>query len=151
MHDSRHIANYYIDRGVAEGKPLTHLQVQKLVYFAHSWMLAIFDEPMLDDDVEVWRYGPVLPAVYYCLSHNRSNPITVPITVHPSDDREFTDKQQAILNEVYEKYAPKSGMELSAITHMKGTPWQKAKSKGRWYITDKSLKRYYSKVLEELG
>ena len=146
MHDAKHIANHYIDRANKDDQPLTHLQVQKLVYYAHAWMLAFFDEPMIHNDIEVWRHGPVVPAVYYCLSHNRGQPIREPIPIHASDDRDFTAKQEAVLNAVFNKYASRTGPELSALTHRKGTPWERAKSKGEWYISDDSIRRYYSKL-----
>ena len=148
MHDARHIANHFIETAKENGTSLTHLQVQKLVYYSHAWMLAFFDEPMIHNDVEVWRYGPVIPEVYHCLSHNRGQPIRDTIPIHPSDDREFTDKEIAILVAVYDKYASKSGLELSGLTHKKGTPWDRAKSKGQWYIPDDSIKRYYSKLVK---
>ena len=149
MHDARHIANYFIEKKDPDGEPFTHLQIQKLVYYAHAWMLALFDEPMIEDEIEVWRYGPVVPSVYYCLSHNRGGPVTATIPIHPEDNKKFTTKQSSLLEAVYERYGPMSGMELSALTHQKGTPWQQAKSKHKLYIPNESIHRYYSKLAKQ--
>ena len=54
------IANYYIDKANVEDTPLDHLRLQKLVYLAHGWHLAIHGRPLIEESVEAWKYGPVI-------------------------------------------------------------------------------------------
>lgn len=59
------IANWFlvtIDREA--GETLSHLKLQKLVYYAQVWSLALFDKPLFDEDFEAWTYGPALPSLY---------------------------------------------------------------------------------------
>ncbi len=44
---------------------LTNLKLQKLLYFA--WIKYFEDtrKSLFDDDFEAWKYGPVVPSVYY--------------------------------------------------------------------------------------
>lgn len=56
------VADYLVARS---GGRLTPLQVIKLTYIAHGYSLAINGEPLVDEAVEAWRHGPVVPSVYH--------------------------------------------------------------------------------------
>lgn len=44
---------------------LTNLKLQKLLYFAWIEYFKNTGKPLFDDDFEAWKYGPVVPSVYY--------------------------------------------------------------------------------------
>ena len=48
----------------AERDPLTNLRLQKLLYHAQGWHLAVFGRPLFPDQLEAWPQGPVVPDVY---------------------------------------------------------------------------------------
>ena len=57
------------------------MKVQKLVYFAHGWHLGITKKPLINEQVEAWPYGAVIPSLYdylkqwgLILSSSRSRP-----------------------------------------------------------------------------
>ena len=56
------IADYFIARS---GGRITPLQVIKMAHIAHGYSLAIHNEPLVDEAVEAWKYGPVVPSLYY--------------------------------------------------------------------------------------
>ncbi len=58
------IANEFLELARAEGRPLTPMHIQKLIYFAHGWNLALTGEPLIRERVEAWDYGPVIRALY---------------------------------------------------------------------------------------
>ncbi|MGZ3389845.1 MAG: Panacea domain-containing protein, partial [Isosphaeraceae bacterium] len=62
-YDARAIANYFLERARREGKALDQMKIQKLVYFANGWHIAIKGEPLIDEQVEAWRYGPVIQSL----------------------------------------------------------------------------------------
>ncbi len=39
--------------------PMSHLKLQKLLFYAQALHLAYFDEPIIEDDFEAWVHGPV--------------------------------------------------------------------------------------------
>ena len=41
-----------------------NLKLQKLVYYAQAWHLALRDVPLFEEDFEAWVHGPVIPALY---------------------------------------------------------------------------------------
>ena len=59
------VANYFVVRAAENDKMLDIIQLVKLVYLAHGWCLGITGKPLLSSQVEAWRYGPVIPEVYY--------------------------------------------------------------------------------------
>jgi uncharacterized phage-associated protein len=77
-YDGRAVANYFLSLAAAEGKLLTHLKLQKLLYYAHGRHLALSGEPLVESGFEAWPYGPVAPDVFSCFRVFGRNPITVP-------------------------------------------------------------------------
>ena len=63
-HSSIAIANGFLD--LAEGVPaarMTNMKVQKLVYIAHGFTLAMCDEPLISSHVHAFQWGPVIPVL----------------------------------------------------------------------------------------
>ncbi|MDB9308928.1 DUF4065 domain-containing protein [Aphanizomenon sp. CS-733/32] len=40
------------------------MKSQKLLYYAQSLHLAMYDEPLFPEEIQAWRYGPVCPPAY---------------------------------------------------------------------------------------
>ena len=145
MHDARAVANWLIDKAVKAKRPLTPLQVIKLVYFAHGWMLAFFGHRLFRQPVEAWEYGPVIADVYHALKQYRASPIDLAIPGIPAP--EFNDRETAVLEEVYRAYAHLPGVTLSSLTHHDGSPWDKTKRGG--VIDDQIVKDHFKELLHE--
>lgn len=119
-HDARSVANELIRRALAAGRPLTPLQVQKLVYFCHAWMLGLHGQPLLKQRIEAWQYGPAVRDIYDSLHQYGREPVTQPIQY--TDDH-FDEREVDLIDQVWEKYGGLSGPELSNMTHRIGSPW----------------------------
>ena len=74
-HDARDVANEIIERGAESHRAFTHLQIQKLVYYCHGWMLGVYGEPMLTQDVSAWDHGPVIAELYHELKQYGREPV----------------------------------------------------------------------------
>lgn len=59
------VANYVVHHALETGKPITHLQLQKILYYLEAVSLVKNGESLINDDIEKWRLGPVVPAVYH--------------------------------------------------------------------------------------
>lgn len=59
MEDINKIADYFIWFSNEHGDPLTHLQLQKLCYFAEAFYLAYNDEPLTGEPFMAYIHGPV--------------------------------------------------------------------------------------------
>ena len=119
-HDARAVANRLIEKGRDADRPLTSLQIIKLVYFCHGWMLGLYHKPLIKQDVEAWLYGPVVAEVYRGLKKCGGHPVT---TILDVPEEEFDGLEADLIKQVHEKYGPLNGMVLSQLTHAPGTPW----------------------------
>ena len=75
-HDPKAVANYFLDCAKEDGESLTLLKLVKLVYLAHGWHLGLTGDPLIKENVEAWRYGPVVPSIYHDLKIFGNNAIT---------------------------------------------------------------------------
>lgn len=147
LHDSRSVANQIIRRRIMAQKPVTHLQVQKMVYYCHAWMLGIHDQPMVYDAVMAWQYGPVFPNLYHSLKHYGGDPIDrlIDLGALGIGESAYESKQLTIIEQVLNLYGDWTGGQLSVATHADGTPWQQVWSahKQNIIIPNRLIKTYY--------
>ena len=162
---SKAIANYFLDLAERDGKPLDPMKLQKLVYFAHGWNLAISGEPLLADTVEAWQYGPVIPDLYHELKHFGRNPVTqktwtvtssgTTIQINIDSVPESATNVRALLDRVWQVYGSFSGIELSNRTHDEGSPWdltwRQAEGRKNVDIEDRVIREYFKDKLVAAG
>ena len=77
---ARAVANELIELAKQEGRAFTPLQLLKLVYIAHGWMLGLRQKPLIRDRIEAWKYGPVIPALYHDLKRYGADFVQAPIS-----------------------------------------------------------------------
>ena len=129
------------------------MKLQKLVYCLHGWHLAIADKPGIDGQFEAWPYGPVEDELYHLFKSYRNRPITTyaqswdgdeqkAFVVAEAENKEFYD----ILNFVSARYMPFSATQLSAMTHMPGTPWSITRNSGGSIISDDLIQNHFRKL-----
>ncbi len=121
------VANYFVQRGVQDGQLVDPMKLQKLIYFAHGWHLAVFGEPLLDERVEAWSYGPVAPSVYHAVKRHGSAlidfPIFRPSATGPHAPSVADERTQGLLERTWEVYGAYSSVELSRMSHDPDGPW----------------------------
>ena len=135
QHDARYIANALISRGIDAAKPRDPLQVIKMTYLCHAWMLGLHHRPMSKQPVEAWRYGPVIPVVYHGVKRYGRKPIRSPIQSPflQGSTAAFGPKEEDVIEQVFDVYARFSGIDLSMMTHAQGSPWYEV-----WYREGKN-------------
>ena len=143
-YDARSVANWFIEKSVNEGSPKTQLQIMKLVYFSHAWMLGIYGRPLLLQTVEAWKYGPVVSELYHDIKSWGSQPVTHPFEDYQNLD--FDEDALNILEQVYAIYGPLEAWDLSSLTHIPESPWfdtRVNKFEGAT-ISDELIRDYFS-------
>lgn len=73
-YESKAIANFFLQR-----QRLTQVRLHKLVYFAHGWHLGLNRGPLLDEAIQAWRYGPVVPSLYEEFNSGQSRLTALPL------------------------------------------------------------------------
>ncbi|MBB5735921.1 putative phage-associated protein [Xanthomonas arboricola] len=115
------VAKYILDRCAQQGDgEVTPMQLIKLTYVAHAWMLGLTGKPLIDEQVAAWQYGPVIPSLYHEVKHYRS----LPVRSIQAPRVDFTQEEKNILDQVVDIYGKFTGIQLSAMTHRPDTPWE---------------------------
>jgi len=140
-HDPKAIANYFLDLADRENRSLSPMKLQKLIYYANGWMLALKAKPLLNEQIEAWRFGPVISSIYHEFRSFGNQPITERASsleygeatgggfdvnvVSPSIDDEPVEAEYTknLLDKVWEIYGGYSAVQLSNMTHAEGSPW----------------------------
>jgi uncharacterized phage-associated protein len=115
------IANWFVNRADREaGDAITHLKVQKLVYYAEAWFLANFDRSLIDEDLQAWAHGPVSPLVYNKYRDRGWDAL-------PAERaRALPPGLPDFLSAIYDEYGQFTAKRLEALTH-KELPWRAAR------------------------
>ena len=129
---------------------LTPMKLMKLVYIAHGWSLAIMNRGLFSEPIEAWKYGPVIPALYQATKQfgRHSIPFALIDEDSPSD---MPNEVRVFLQDVFNKYGDLTGIQLSALTHRYGTPWQEIyqPNVSNIEIPDELIHKHYSEKLRE--
>lgn len=114
------VAEHIFNHAKGLGYTLTPMQLLKLVYVAHGWMLGKHGKPLFTEPVLAWQYGPVVPSVYQAVKGYGSAVIQC---VSGAPQIAFDTDEIAIMDFVSQNYARVDGITLSSATHQPGTPW----------------------------
>lgn len=144
VYRSTAIANYLIG---ASPHGLDALQVMKLAYIAHGFTLGLRGRPLLEDDVEAWKLGPVMRRIYHVLPGG-SGHIREALTFERA---ELTREDKELVDTVLERYGKYTGLYLSSLTHSVGSPWEKTWSTyGKNAIIPQDLIRsHYERIVSD--
>lgn len=134
------ISNYLIS--LTQNNPeenLTNMKLQKILYYLQGYHLAIYNEELFDDEIEAWKYGPVVCQEYHTFKGYGNNSIIVP---EHNDSFDYLDElTKKFINKVYSYFRQFSPIKLMELTHEE-SPW--LNSYGKSQIIDKvSLKDYF--------
>ncbi|MGL6094344.1 MAG: Panacea domain-containing protein [Fimbriiglobus sp.] len=129
-HDARAVANFLLDLAADSAVPLSHLKLQKILYNAHGYHLAWLDRPLFFQDVQAWKYGPVVPSVYTVFKDYGHRPIDGRATEFDPETREhrlftarFEPDANGLLRAVWLGHKDFSANHLSEISHAPNSPW----------------------------
>lgn len=165
MEDSLAVANEFIRQAVAANISLSPMKLQKLIYLAHGWRLAIKNEPLVDETFQAWDYGPVLPSVYHEFKCFGKSPvdlearrayvcngenIILPIRLTEEGEEDVRELVRKILD-VYGDWTPN---ELSSDSHVVGGPWDRARKrhgekKRGVVIPDSDIQDYFNAMINK--
>lgn len=147
MYSALEIADWFIYHvDVDSGDSITHLKLQKLLYYAQAWSLVLLGKPMFVEDIQAWTHGPVIPVVYAFYAQFKYNDLPVPEKC-PKIKKEYEE----VLEEVMRIYGIYEAKYLERLTHQE-KPWQEARgnlpleAKCETVISTETMKRFYSEM-----
>jgi uncharacterized phage-associated protein len=145
---ARQVADYFIAFLADHGDPVSNLKLQKLIYYAQAWYLAIYDVPLFEERIEAWVHGPAVPPVYGDFKAYAAKPI-------PRPDGKFVlpERPEFLVKEVIEAYGGMGAYDLERLTHQED-PWIIARAgipldePSHAIISSESMKLFYRARLE---
>lgn len=141
---AQEVADYFLSLVDDEvGDNLSNLKLQKLVYYAQGFHLAVTGEPLFDENIEAWVLGPVVPELYRAYKSYRAAALPV------SEDfniLKFDGNTLEILDEVYTVYGQFSAGRLVEMTHEE-PPWKTTPSNA--IITHDKLRTYFKTLVND--
>ena len=143
------IANFFINLSLSDTEDyITNLKLNKLIYFAQGWSLVRFGKPLFHNDIQAWKYGPVIPSIYYEYRKCGNSPITVIDDSY--SNKVFSGEQYSLLLDIYGEYGKFTARALTAMTHENGTPWSRYYEEGKNTVIPKNAIKEYFQTLTAL-
>jgi uncharacterized phage-associated protein len=116
MIDSLSATRYFIFKAYEDGieAEMTNMKVHKLLYYSQCLYLALYNEPLFEDEIQAWRYGPVCPPAYrfYCKFEAEQLPIPTSYFM-----LEIPDEPKEVLEEIWGYFGGYHAYRLSDMTH----------------------------------
>jgi uncharacterized phage-associated protein len=146
----REIANYFIWLASQFDVEINAYKLQKLVYYAQAWHLAIYGTPLFNADFQAWVHGPVIPDL---LEKYQSQFSWEPI-VERIERPKLSEEIGEFLEEVADAYFEYDDETLERMICGE-MPWLEARgdlprdASCHGIISQESMKQYYSSRVKE--
>ena len=116
---AREVADYIISYCAAQGKPISNLKLQKMLYFVWVDFWEKTRRELFTDDVCAWQLGPVVPSVYYAYCAYGALPINL------LRETTISWEDRSIIDESCKALIDRPVRDLVNETHIKGGPWHR--------------------------
>ena len=124
------IAEYFLAQPTSrKSEEITPLKLQKLLYYAQGFTLAILGKSLFTDRIEAWRHGPVCRNVYEKYKKYSYHPLPKFKDMDKLNKIKSSQNVAAILDAVWIYFKDYSGVQLEEMTHQE-KPWQDAVTNG---------------------
>lgn len=138
MYTALEVAKYIINKCIQLGRPISNLQLQKILYYIQGqYMRDNNGQALFKDEIEAWRYGPVVSSVYYHYNHYSANDITT-----KQDNVELDENVKDIIDTIIELNSKLSAWSLVGKTHSE-SPWKETYVGINGTIISKEKLRHY--------
>lgn len=142
---------------------ITHLKLQKIIYYIQAWSLVYHDNELFNESPQAWVNGPVYPSIYQKFKKFNFSNITFPdvdienideITSKTANELGLGKNDLHLINAVINKYGPMNPIRLVHLTHAE-QPWNEARkdlnpfARSEKEISLTTMKSYYSSLLEK--
>ena len=140
------VANAFLLHGFKDKEPISPMMIQKLLYLAQGYHLYMCELPIIDEQFQAWRFGPVVPSIYQgCKKYSRHG-ITELLTEWDDEWEEWIPavppsepEANEVIDFVWDTYGSFDPMHLSQWTHEKGGPWDRVTNSGTRIRRNRSI------------
>ncbi len=139
--------------------PMSHLKLQKLLFYVDALHLAYFDTKIIEDRFEAWVHGPVSRKIFNELKDKSLLYDNLQYTLNKGEvdpetklKESITTDQIDLVNEILEEYSKLSQFQLERLSHSE-IPWVEARigfapaDKCTKEIDIETTRKYYKAVV----
>jgi len=130
------------------GETISHLKLQKLVYYAQAWSIALRNEPLFGSELQAWAHGPVSKELYDEYKSYGYQSIEA-----PSGEPDICAEESEHLEMIWDAYGDISAKKLEDMTHQE-EPWLEARgglpneARCDTIISHETMSRFYKELYE---
>lgn len=137
------LAKYIVSKCTNENKPISNLQLQKILYYIQYGSLKEISECIFYDEIEAWQFGPVVPNVYYYFCNFGAMPINLKFKgymdiIKDVNNIEMVDNILTIRRE-------QNPWEMVKETHKDNSPWTIVFNQGEGKVISVGIIKEYIK------
>ena len=145
------VARYFITLNDNECKDeksdLSKLKIQKLLYYAQGYYLALYNKPLFDEKILAWKHGPVVEEVYQGLKPLNPNDNFIPAnevnTMKEDEIKKLGKNEKELIEDVFQLMGQYSALRLRDKTHQED-PWRDNYKEGKNIeISQNDMKKYF--------
>ncbi|WMC06283.1 Panacea domain-containing protein [Elizabethkingia anophelis] len=151
MYNCFDIAKQFLKLAYEEGDGLQPMKLLKLTYIAHGWYLGFYDKPLIENAIEAWKYGPVIPELYHVIKRFGYRNVDLETLELWAGDKKVDNKDQNFIKTIWNTYKGFSGLDLSSLTHMENTPWAETYDPKAYHklINNTIIEKHYKNLIDE--
>lgn len=118
------IAKYIINYCTEKNNPISNLKLQKILFFSWVDFYKQRQQPLFNDCICAWQFGPVVPEVYYNFCSYAGTPIIENYKI------EIENADKSVLDKIIDSYINLSAYTLVEKSHKKNCSWDKTYQNG---------------------
>lgn len=140
------LSKYVIAYVHNKGNGITHLKLQKILYFIQGEYIKQYNTPLFDEKMEAWMYGPVICDVYFQYCENGALELYVDSKEAQKVKDSLPLEVRNLIDSVLDKMGSKTSRELVQISHGQD-PWKKYEAqvsrREKPEITEDDMRSYF--------
>lgn len=116
-----------------EKSDLSKLKIQKLLYYAQGYYLALYNKPLFDEKILAWQHGPVVKEVYKDLKPLNPKNNFIPTDINKMEEDEIKKlgkNEKELIEDVFQLMGQYSAWRLRDKTHQED-PWRDNYKEGK--------------------
>lgn len=127
MYSVNDVANYTINYCIAQKNPISNLKLQKLLYFIWIDFFKSKKKYLFEENFYAWKFGPVVPEVYYNYCVYGSFPI---LSVVSKEEQLILEEDKNIIKRTIDRLKDVPVSRMIDITHEADKPWDITSKRG---------------------
>ena len=121
------VARLLIRKFIDNDRYISNLILQKMLFFVQRHSLKQDRSIIFPENFEAWKFGPVVPKVYYDFCHYGS----FPLELDPRERLREAPDLESIIDDEFKLWYNKSPFQMVQNTHRPGSAWHLVFDNGR--------------------